>query len=411
MLLTRVNRRVATAMRLVGLALIGWSVLNSRHHPAASGRGVLVAVLLAAAVLAWIVWTIWPTRADTITAELYVLAMTGGFLLGATPNSAASAFVFVGVAAGSFRVPLTRAAPLVGLGTLAVAASFLIYNGSGLGLLAYALGFAATALAASNSRQSLQRAEQAELLLAQTQRSHEEQVRAARLEESTRIAREIHDVLAHSLAGLTIQLEATSALLEQGAERDTVLARVQRAHELAREGLRETRRAVGALRGEDVSAPAAIEALVAEYRAAAEAPAELTIDGDRARLTGATGQAVLRAVQEALTNVRKHAPGAGVSIALDAGERPGEDIVLLVADRPTGGGAGARPGASANALAGSGGGYGLQGMRERAQLLGGTLRAGAEGDGWRVELRLPVPETGAAAPNRGPAMAGGERSS
>ena len=82
------------------------------------------------------------------------------------------------------------------------------------------------------------RAEQAELLLAQTQRSHEEQLRAARLEESTRIAREIHDVLAHTLAGLTIQLEATSSLIEQGADRDTVLARVQRAHALAREGLR-----------------------------------------------------------------------------------------------------------------------------------------------------------------------------
>lgn len=209
----------------------------------------------------------------------------------------------------------------------------------------------------------------------------------ARLEESTRIAREIHDVLAHSLAGLTIQLEATSTLLEQGADRDAVLARVRRAHELAREGLRETRRAVGALRGDDVSAPAAIEALVAEYRAAAEAPAELTIDGDRDRLTGPTGQAVLRAVQEALTNVRKHAPGAGVSVAVHAGVRPEEDVVLLVSNRPSESGQATR-----GTLSDTGGGYGLQGMRERAQLLGGTLSAGASADGWRVELRLPPPE-------------------
>jgi signal transduction histidine kinase len=111
-----------------------------------------------------------------------------------------------------------------------------IYGDVGLGLLAYALGFAASALGASNSRQSVKRAEQAELLLAQSQRSHEEQLRATRLAESTRIAREIHDVLAHALAGLTIQLEATTALIEQGAERDAVLARVRRAHELAREG-------------------------------------------------------------------------------------------------------------------------------------------------------------------------------
>ncbi len=102
-----------------------------------------------------------------ITIEIYVLAVTGGLLVGAAPDSASSAFVFVGVAAGGFRVALNRAAPLIGLGTLAVAVSILIYNGSGLGLVAYALGFAATALAASNSRQSVQRAEQAELLLAQ----------------------------------------------------------------------------------------------------------------------------------------------------------------------------------------------------------------------------------------------------
>lgn len=387
MILYRINRRVATPMRLAGLALIVWTVLISRHHPTTNGRGLLVAVLLAAVIAAWIVWTIWPTRGQGITLEIYVLAIAGGFLIGATPDSAASAFVFVGVATASFHVALTRAMPLVALAILSIAVSILVYNGSGLGLLAYALGFAATALAASNSRQSVQRAEQAELLLAQTQRSHEEQLRVARLEESTRIAREIHDVLAHSLAGLTIQLEATSTLLEQGADRDAVLARVRRAHELAREGLRETRRAVGALRGDDVSAPAAIEALVAEYRAAAEAPAELTIDGDRDRLTGPTGQAVLRAVQEALTNVRKHAPGAGVSVAVHAGVRPEEKVVLLVANRPSESGQAPR-----GALSDTGGGYGLQGMRERAQLLGGTLSAGASADGWRVELRLPPPE-------------------
>jgi signal transduction histidine kinase len=386
MILYRLNRRVATAMRVAGLALITWSVLTSYHQPRTSGRGVLVGVLLVAAVAAWIVWTIWPARGTGIAPELYVLAIGGGILIGAAPDSAASAFAFVGVAAAAFHVPLSRAAPLLALATLAVAISVLVYNGSGLGLLAYALGFAAVALAASNSRQSVQRAEQAELLLAQTQRSHEEQLRVARLEESTRIAREIHDVLAHSLAGLSIQLEATSSLLEQGADRAAVLARVRRAHELAREGLRETRRAVGALRGDDVSAPAAIEALVGEYRASADAPAELTIDGDRTRLTGPVGQAVVRVVQEALTNVRKHAPCAGVSVAVHAGEDPDGEVVVFVEDRPANGAA-----APPEALARSGAGYGLQGMRERAQLLGGTLSAGKGADGWRVELRLPAP--------------------
>jgi signal transduction histidine kinase len=399
MLLLTLNRRVATPMRLIGLALIAWTVFTSRHHPATSGRGVLVAVLFAASAVAWIVWTIWPLRERGITLEIYGLAIAGGVLMGAAPDSAASAFVFIGVATAGFRVELTRALPFVGLGVLAVAASTLVYNDSGLALLAYVLGFAATLLAASNSRQSVERADQAELLLAQTQRSHEEQLRAARLEESARIARDIHDVLAHALASLTIQLEATSALLEQGADREDILARLRRAHELAREGLHETRRAVGALRADAVPpaaeivavpAPAAIEALVEEYRASTDASAELTIDGDPARLAGATGEAVLRVAQEALTNVRKHAPGAGVSVALHAGEHHGDEVVLLVSDHPIENGDAER---LPRSLAATGGGYGLRGMRERAQLLGGTLSAGAAADGWQVELRLPPPGT------------------
>ena len=245
MLLNRLDPRLATVVRLVALVLISSSVLNAHHHPAGSGRGLVVTVCFAACVVAWLVWTILATRERGITPDVYVMAIAGGVLAGAAPNSAASAFVFVAVAAAGLRAELARAFVVVALGALALGVAVLVYDGSALGLLAYTLGFVATAFAASTSRQSSVRAEQAELLLAQTQRSHEEQLRAARLEESTRIAREIHDVLAHTLAGLTIQLEATSSLVEQGADRDTVLARVRRAHALAREGLDETRQAVG----------------------------------------------------------------------------------------------------------------------------------------------------------------------
>jgi signal transduction histidine kinase len=387
MVLSRLDPRLATVVRIVALVLIGWSVLHSRHHLSGGGRGLVIAVCFVACVIAWLVWTIRPDE-RRVTPDVYVLAVAGGVLAGAAPDTAASAFAFIAVAAAGLRTDLPRAFLVVVLGTLALASAVLAYDGNGVGLLAYTLGFVATALAASTSRQSRVRAEQAELLLVQTQRSHEEQLRAARLEESTRIAREIHDVLAHTLAGLTIQLEATGSLVEQGADRDTVLARVQRAHALAQEGLEETRQAVGALRGESVSASAGIEALVADYNASADAPAELTVDGDPARLTGQTGQAVLRVVQEALTNVRKHAPGADVSVAVHAGENPGDDVVLLVEDRPPR----SRPAPAPEGLADSGGGYGLQGMRERAALLGGTLDAGTDGDGWRVELRLPPPK-------------------
>ncbi|HTP18115.1 MAG TPA: sensor histidine kinase [Solirubrobacteraceae bacterium] len=395
MVLSRLDPRLATVVRIIALVLIGWTVVRSEHHLGGSGRGLVITVCFVVCIVAWLVWTIRPDE-HRITPDVYLLAVAGGLLAGAAPDTAASAFVFIAVAAAGLRAQLPRAFVVVALGSLALASAVLAYDGSAIGLLAYTLGFTAMALAASTSRQSRERADQAELLLAQTQRSHEEQLRTARLEESTRIAREIHDVLAHTLAGLTIQLEATSSLVEQGADRDTVLARVKRAHALAREGLEETRQAVGALRGESVSAAAGIEALVADYRASADAPADVTVDGDPARLTGPTGQAVLRVAQEALTNIRKHAPGADVSVAVHAGQAPDDDVVLLVEDRPLPN----QPAPSGNGLAASGGGYGLQGMRERAALLGGTLDAGAAGEGWRVELRLPPPKAPAIQPGR-----------
>ncbi len=387
-LLTRLDRRTATLVRLAGLVLICWSVLHSDHHPTGHGRGLVVSVVLALSVISWLYWTVRPNSDHGITPDLWVMAAAGGMLCGAAPDSAASAFVFVAAVSAGVRVEFHDAAFVAVLGAATLAVGDAVYDNLGVGLLAYALGFAVSALAASNGRQSVQRAEQAELLLAQTQRSHEENLRAARLEESTRIAREIHDVLAHALAGLTIQLEATSALIDQGADRTEVQARVQRAHELAREGLRETRLAVGALRGDPVAAPAAVEALVGEYRAEADAPAELTIEGNRERLAGPAGQAVLRVVQEALTNVRKHAPGAAVSVAIDAGADAADEIAVVVRDRPTATSV-AHGRTRSESLAASGGGYGLEGMRERARGLGGTLDAGADGDGWRVELRLP----------------------
>lgn len=384
--LYRMDHRAATAIRLAGLALICWSVLESSYAPGTTGRRLVVGGLLAVCVLAFLGWTVRLSHAHGVTVELWAMALAGGFLSGAAPDTAASAFVFVACVASGTRVETPRALPVVVSAALTLAAAFAVYGGGTLGVLAYALGFTVAALGGANGRQSIARADQAELLLVQTQRSHEEQLRAARLEESTRLARDIHDVLAHALAGLTIQLEATVSLVEQGVDRETVLERVRRAHELAREGLRETRLAVGTLRGDPVAAPSGIEALAAEYQDDAGAPARLAFDGDRGRLAGPVGQAALRVVQEALTNVRKHAPGATVSISVRAGHEPGDGVAvvvdsLLAADRSVQ----HRPGA----LAGTGGGYGLRGMRERAEALDGTLTAGPTEQGWRVELRLP----------------------
>ena len=380
MLLIRLNPRASAAVRLVGLVLVGWSVVAARHAPGVGGRGLVISILFAVTVVCWVAWVAWPSGRRGLTPDLYVMAAAGGVLAGASPSSAASAFVFVAIVAAAVGAELARAWPVAAVGALALAVSVLVYDGAAIGLLAYALGFAAALMAASNARQSIQRADQAELLLAQSQRSHEEQLRAARLEESTRLAREIHDVLAHALAGLTIQLEATTALIESDADRETVLARVRRAHELARDGLRETRRAVGALRGDAVSVPEALRALVEDYRSDEGRPAQLDVDGDPARLGAETGQAVVRVVQESVTNVRKHAPGAELSVVVHAGA---EEIVVTVDDRLAGVPVPTGP------LAQTGGGYGLPGMRERAQALGGSLTAGPTPQGWRVQMRAP----------------------
>jgi signal transduction histidine kinase len=370
-------------VRAIGLFLITYAVIQSRIGPGTHGRHLVVLVLLSICVACWLYWMAYPGKLGEdrpLMVETQLMAAAGGFLAWASPTSPASAFAFVAVVSAAVRTDLRQAWVVTALAAVAVGVGVLVYDGDGVGALAYALGFAGSMLAASNARQVRLRADQAELLLAQTQRSAEEQLRAARLEESTRIAREIHDVLAHSLAGLAIQLEATTALIENGAERDAVLARVRRAHELAREGLRETRRAVGALRGDTVSVPEAIEAMAADYRSAAAQPAALTINGERARLAGDAGQAVLRTVQEAMTNVHKHAPGAEVTVTIDASVT---ETVVAVQN-----GAAAMP-VAAGSLSATGGGYGLQGMRERATALGGTLSAGPSQDGWRVELRLP----------------------
>jgi signal transduction histidine kinase len=383
MLLNAVSGRTATLFRLVGLFLISWSVFTSPFAPATSGRELVVLITWVLAAAAWLVWTFWTCRLNRMTPDLYVLAVAGGLLSAADPSSAASAFVFVAATVASVRVGISRGLLLAAIGAATLAAGAIVYDTSALGVLAYALGFTALALAGANLRQMNLRAEQAELLLAQTQRSQEEELRAARLEESTRIARDIHDVLAHSLAGLTIQLEATDALLAQGADVETIRARVQRAHELAREGLRETRRAVGALRGDAPSpVPEVIQQLVAAY----DGPVELACEGDLQRLSGPVGETLVRTVQEALTNVRKHAPGAPVDVSVNVAA---DEVTVVVSDRPT---AAVSAGAHSE-LAATGGGYGLTGMRERAAQLGGTLAAGPDATGWSVTMRLPLGES------------------
>jgi signal transduction histidine kinase len=213
-------------------------------------------------------------------------------------------------------------------------------------------------------------------LLAQERAAREAEATSAALAERARIAREIHDVLAHSLSAQLVHLEAARLQIERGPEgpfREQILERVVAARVMAREGLAETRQALSALRGE----MAPVEDYLRELGVADGAETEVT--GERRQLTAEASQAVRRVAQEALTNARKHAPGAKVRMLLvyEDGE-----VALEVRDSGAAG--------QAAELGTSGSGYGLLGMRERAELLGGTLEAGPEGEGFVVRLRVPA---------------------
>ncbi|WP_435246206.1 histidine kinase [Streptomyces sp. NRRL F-5630] len=159
---------------------------------------------------------------------------------------------------------------------------------------------------------------------------------SAALAERARIAREIHDVLAHSLSAQLVHLEAARIQLEQGADRQQVLERVVAARGMAREGLEETRQALSALRGD--MAPVA-EALA---ELAAREGTVLRVEGEARPVAAEAGQTLRRVAQEALTNVRKHAPGARPRLRLVYGPETVELEVRNGPGRQTWGERGAR---------------------------------------------------------------------
>ncbi|WP_218009632.1 sensor histidine kinase [Actinomadura kijaniata] len=266
------------------------------------------------------------------------------------------------------RWPLRRAVPL-GMATMATVSAVGMAVGDGrldtgtyVGFIGVMLG--ATALRERRAAESeTRRAEAAALLL----------------DERTRLAREIHDILAHSLSAQLVHLEGARLLLSRDGDRTQALDRVERAQNLARSGLEETRRALAALRGDAPPPDRALAGLADEYRAATGRDAAVEVVGDPRELSPPAALSVVRTAQEALTNVRKHAPGARVRLTLRY--LPGHAELEVV---DTGG---TEPGLD---IAATGSGYGLVGMRERAELIGGTLESGPEGKGYRVKLRLPA---------------------
>jgi signal transduction histidine kinase len=193
----------------------------------------------------------------------------------------------------------------------------------------------------------------------------------ARAEERNRIARELHDVIAHSLTVSLLHVSsARLAMEEDPAEAVAALAEAER---LGRECLTEVRQVVGLLRHEGTSplpGAAHLPALVEQFRHAGVDVA-LDVHGNATELTSTVGLAIYRILQEALTNAARHAPGSPTRADLSV--TPAGAVLVVDSGGP----------------AGSGTGSGLLSMRERAEVLGGECSAGATSGGWRVRAEIP----------------------
>ena len=379
--------RVVDVIRAVGLVVVIITVSLASPGPGVdTALGLAIAVTLCLAAAAWIVWMLAEYRPRLNPGSLVAMGVAGGVLAGLSPSSPA---VAIGCAA-AFSAGV-RLKTELSLGVMAATvAAFLVTalaTGAPTGaLLGFPFAFAGSWGVSLTRREYLVRAEQAEHMLAETRRAREAETQAAALAERARIARDIHDVLAHSLAAVSVNLQAAEGLLAADSlpadnpELTKAVECVNRAGTLTREGLAAARRAVLALRDDVAPLPDQLSSLAAQYRAVGEEAVDFTVTGEPRPLSEAASLVAYRTAQEGLTNARKHAPGQPVALSL--GFEAAQITVSVVNPLP--------PDGPAGPLAATGAGAGLTGLRERAALAGGTLEAGSATGIWRVCLRIPA---------------------
>lgn len=218
-----------------------------------------------------------------------------------------------------------------------------------------------------------------------------EQERGAVLTERARIARELHDVVAHHMSLIAVRSETAAYRLHELPP--AARAEFGEISEASREALTEMRRLLGVLRAPEeqpLTAPqpalAELEVLVADARAAGT-PVTLSVDGTVTDVPDAVGSSAYRIVQEALSNVARHASGARTDVTL---HRSRHELTIRVRNAVRVDSAGRPMSSQGSAPASAGGGHGLLGMRERVAMLHGSLRA-AETDDGGFEVRATLP--------------------
>jgi signal transduction histidine kinase len=382
-------------IRFTGFALVGIvALVNPPHRAHQANQPLDGAIQIACfavvglALVAWLLADEFPRyRTRGVPVALAVMAAASG-VAGVTAGGGQSLIAFAAVAtvAAGADTELPTAVVVAAAGILPIWIAGLVAGASIGTLLGYPLLIGACLSLGRNRRSYRVQAEQAAALLEQYERVRAEQRRADVLDERTRIAREIHDVLAHSLGALGIQIQAAKAVLTDHRDIDRAVEALNTAQRMAADGLTETRHAVHALRVDALPLGDELAEVVDTHRQRYQVPVTFESAGAARPLPPDASLALLRTAQEALVNAAKHAPGERIAVRLDYGQ---SDVRLSVVNHLNGAQAVVRDAIGARGPS-SAGGYGLTGMRERLRLLNGTLLAGPRDAEWAVTAELPL---------------------
>jgi signal transduction histidine kinase len=377
--------------RTLGYIWIGILMFGLDPPPVGAALAIQVAgyCLAAAGMAGWAALDFTPLsaryRARWLPVPLAVMAVaTGSASAVGDGGTAMVIFGFVVAMVASSDCDLSMGLAVTAAGILATDVTGLAYGGSYGTLLGLPSVLFAGFMIGRNRAAYRIRAEQAAALLAQRERLETEQRRAGLLDERARIAREIHDVLAHSLGALGIQIQVARSVLTDRGDIEQASELLAAAQRMASEGLVETRRAISALRVDALPLEQELARATTTYGDRYGVAVTMHTDGTPRPVPPDATLALLRVAQEALVNAAKHAPGQPVTARLGFG--PG-DIKLTVRNDLTRGGAAARVPMNVST---ADTGYGLTSMRERLRLLNGALDAGPADGHWTVTAWLPL---------------------
>jgi signal transduction histidine kinase len=383
-----------TVLRVANLAvraalLVIVAFITFRHPWPGAWKGAVAVAAVTAATVQLVLWA----RADlgvsarlryafllpyalvavTVTCDVAAAGPIGGELMVLAVLAALMAGSDTSLAAGLI---------VVGAGILACEVQGLFFGATAITTLEHPAILLIAWMVGYHLRARQVQVEQSAALLAKADQLREEQAKVAALDERARIAREIHDVLAHSLGALGLQIQAAQAVLTRQHDEVQAVELLGQARRLAADGLNETRRAVHALRGETRPLPDGLAELSADHQRRHGARVTFEVSGEPRPLPPDAALALTRTTQEALVNAAKHAPHQPVGIRLDyAGAHTSLAVTNHLGEDALGGHG---PG-----LATVNGGYGLAGMRERLLLVKGTLSAGQNGSDWVVMAKVP----------------------